>query len=354
MRKFFTSRIGIKYFVLSLLFIPELVTAQDDHFSQFSYTPLQVNPAMTGVFDGIVRVSNSFRTQWSGLGNGYKTLHLSVDAPVGKATLKRSFFGVGAMVYQDWAGTAGFKTTVIEGSLSYTAAIDDQLENYFSMGFQAGLNQNSFDITKATWDSQWNGDAFDPTLSSRESVQLPQATYVDLNAGLLYYYVPDGITTFDIGASLSHIGSPNVSFFLQTETPLRQKITLHSSAEIPVNEEGSAWILPKAMVIMQGNQKDITVGGFFKNKVQFKSKYTNYKKEAYFYGGAYYRYQDAFILAARFEFNTVGLGLSYDINTSSLSNLAGSANAFEVNFSYISYIKRGTRSKNYNKMPRYF
>jgi type IX secretion system PorP/SprF family membrane protein len=268
--------------------------------------------------------------------------------------MKNSFFGVGAMVYQDKAGTAGFKSTIIEGSLSYTAGLDDQLSNYFSIGFQAGLNQNSIDLSKTTWDSQWNGDAYDPTLPSHDGVQLPQATYVDLNAGVLFYHVPDGVNTFSIGASMSHIGSPNVSFYTMTETPLRQKINFHSSAEIGANKEGSAWILPKLLVSLQGNQKDILVGGYFKNKVQFKSRYTNYKKEAYFYGGAFYRYKDAFIVAARFEYNTVGLGLSYDINSSSLSNLAGSANAFEVNFTYVSYIKRGTRSKNYNKMPRFF
>jgi hypothetical protein len=95
-------------------------------------------------------------------------------------------------------------------------------------------------------------------------------------------------------------------------------------------------------------------GGYFRNKVQFKSRYTDYMKEAYFYGGAFYRWKDAFIVAARFEYNTLGLGLSYDINASTLSDIAGAANAFEVNFSYVAYIKKGTRAKNYNKMPRFF
>jgi type IX secretion system PorP/SprF family membrane protein len=328
--------------------------AQDVHFSQFSFSPLQVNPALTGVFDGKFRVSNLYRSQWSGLGKGYTTLHFSADAPVGKSETKSNYFGVGAMIYQDKAGSAGFKSTILEASLSYTTALDDQKDNFFSLGFQAGINQQSIDLTKASWDNQWNGDVFDPLLPSGESIQLQTFSYVDFNAGVLYYYVPDENNSFDIGASMSHIGSPNVSFYTLTETPLRRKITLHSSGHLALDRNYQTWIQPKLLVMMQGNQKEITAGAYYKSKVQFKSIYTNYKKEAYFYGGAFYRWKDALILSARFEFNTVGLGLSYDINTSSLSKLAGASNAFEVNLSFVSFVRRGTRAKNYNKMPRFF
>ena len=38
--------------VFALFAVTAIVKAQDPHFSQFSYTPLQINPALTGVFDG--------------------------------------------------------------------------------------------------------------------------------------------------------------------------------------------------------------------------------------------------------------------------------------------------------------
>lgn len=326
---------------------------QDPHFSQYSYTPLQVNPAYTGVFDGLARVSNTYRSQWSGIGNGYKTIHLSADAPVGKAQLKNKFFGIGGMIYQDKAGEAGFKTTILMASLSFVTPMDEGNSHFFAVGFQTGLNSQSIDVTKATWDNQWNGDSFDPSLGSGESIQLPEVNYLDLNAGLLYYYVPDGSSSFNIGASMQHIGSPNVSFFVQKETPLRQKFNIHTSGEITVAKDYT-WINPRILYMVQGAQQELMIGAALKNKVRFKSRYTNYMKEAYFYGGLYYRWKDAYILQARFEYNTVGLGISYDVNASTLSSLAGSANAFEVNFTYVTYVKKGQRSKNYNKMPRFF
>lgn len=327
--------------------------AQDPHFTQFYGTPLHVNPALTGVFDGTFRVSNNYRSQWSGLGKGFKTIHLSADLPVGRGEVGNGYFGVGMMIYQDKAGTAGYSSSIFEGSLSYVTALDPEKDNFFSVGFQAGLNQNAIDLSKATWDSQWNGDAYDPSLPSRESIQLQQFSYLDFNAGVLYYHVPDENNSFSIGAAMQHIGSPNVSYFTETSTPLRRRITLHSSGEVCLNKEHTTWLTPRALFMMQGNQKEIMFGGYLKNKIQFKSRYTNYRKEAYFLLGGFYRWDDAFAVSARFEYNMFGLGLSYDFNTSYLSSLT-SANAFEINLSYVAYVKRGQRIKHYSKTPRFF
>ena len=338
----------------ALLLFAGLSFAQDPHFSQFYATPLQVNPAMTGVFDGKLRICNTYRTQWSGLGKGYNTIHLSGDVPVGKTLMSHNnFFGLGFMLYQDKAGDAALTHTNIEASLAYITALDDVGDHFLSIGFQGGLIESSFDLSKSTWDSQWNGDKYDPSLPNLEPFQLQKFAKLDMSAGFLYYYVPDGLNTVCIGGSLSHIGSPNLSFFNTGDAPLRKKITLTGSGDISLDLNHTAWFDPRIMVIMQGEQKEITVGGYVKNKVQFKSHYTNYRKDAYFYLGGFYRLNDAAIFSARFEYNSVGLGLSYDFNTSYLSTLAGSANAFEVTFSYVMFVKRGERMKNYNKMPSF-
>ena len=129
---------------------------------------------MTGVYDGKLRFTNNYRTQWTSLGKGYKTIHSSLDVPVGKSDVKNNYFGVGAMVYQDKAGDAGFTSTIIEGSLSCVTALDDIGDHYFSIGFRGGLNQTVLIFPKTTWDTQWNGDTYDPSLPSFESIQLQQ------------------------------------------------------------------------------------------------------------------------------------------------------------------------------------
>ncbi|TAH40322.1 MAG: type IX secretion system membrane protein PorP/SprF [Bacteroidetes bacterium] len=339
--------------ILCLFMVSGNLSAQDAHFSQFNTTPLQINPAQTGVFDGTFRLSNNYRTQWSGLGKGYSTIHVAADAPLGKGKLGTNFFGVGLLIYQDKAGSAGFSNTVIEASASYVAAMDNDANHYFAIGFQAGLNQMGLDLSKTTWDSQWNGDAFDPTLPSQDLVQLEQFTYLDFNGGVLYYYVPDGINSISLGASIAHIGSPNVSFYARQETPLRSKISVHGSSEISLTSENITWINPRFLVSLQGKQKEIIVGALVKNKIQIKSEYTKYKKEAFFSLGALYRVQDALILATRFDYYKFGLGISYDINTSGLRKLTGSASAWEFNLSFITPVLRGRKEQNFNKMPKF-
>lgn len=326
--------------------------AQDVHFSQWYAAPMTVNPALTGVFDGTVRVCNSYRSQWSSLGQGYKTLHLSVDAPIAKGALENKFFGAGFMVYQDKAGTAEFKRTMVQGSLSYTAAMDVDLAHWISFGFQAGLDQLAFDFSQARWDEQWNGDRWDPSIPTTEILQLPTFAYVDLHAGVNYYYAPDGFNTVSAGVSLSHIGTPNTSFFLEEEDALIRRVTAHASGDLSLDKDHTMWIDPRILVNIQGKQKEAVAGAYFRNKLQFKSLYTNYRREVYFYLGAFYRLQESFIASARFEYNTVGLGVSYDFGAGKLSQLA-TANSWEITLSFVSPVQRGQKAKNYNKMPRF-
>jgi len=56
--------------------------AQDPGFSQFFASPLTLNPALTGKFNGIVRVAGNYRNQWPSINNAFITSTISVDAPI--------------------------------------------------------------------------------------------------------------------------------------------------------------------------------------------------------------------------------------------------------------------------------
>ncbi len=90
------------------------------------------------------------------------------------------------------------------------------------------------------------------------------------------------------------------------------------------------------------------------SELQEYLKFEPNSDEAYFYLGGFYRWNDAVNVVARFEYNSVGLGLSYDSNVSSLSNSAASTSAIEINFTYVSLIKLGQRARHYNRMPKFF
>ncbi|MBL0100734.1 MAG: type IX secretion system membrane protein PorP/SprF [Saprospiraceae bacterium] len=82
------SRIGILIFVLSSVSL----SAQDIHFTQFYMSPLNLNPALTGVMNCKTRMVANYRNQWAAVlaANAYNTYSVSYDQKylwVGKTTL---------------------------------------------------------------------------------------------------------------------------------------------------------------------------------------------------------------------------------------------------------------------------
>src|ERR1700710_1960135 len=89
----------------------------DPHFSQYYADPLWLNPALTGVIDGDMRLNLNAKQQWSNIGEGYKTGGVSMDF------LPTEKVGVGFNIMNQAAGTAGYNYFSAYGSLSYGISI---------------------------------------------------------------------------------------------------------------------------------------------------------------------------------------------------------------------------------------
>src|SRR3546814_4911020 len=87
--------------------------AQDPHLSQYYSSPLFLNPALTGMFNGEFRTSGNQKTQWGSITNPYSTSVASFDA------LLDNKLGVGGYVLHQSAGDGGYKNTNIFASASY-------------------------------------------------------------------------------------------------------------------------------------------------------------------------------------------------------------------------------------------
>ena len=110
------SKIGVLLFVISSL----TISAQDIHFTQFYMSPLNLNPALTGVMNCKTRMVANYRNQWSAIltANAYNTYSVSYDQkiPVGR----EDYFGIGGSIWGDVAGASRFGTTQGRISLSYS------------------------------------------------------------------------------------------------------------------------------------------------------------------------------------------------------------------------------------------
>ncbi|HEU0065301.1 MAG TPA: type IX secretion system membrane protein PorP/SprF, partial [Flavisolibacter sp.] len=79
--------------------------AQDPNFSQFFASPLTLNPALTGKFDGVYRVAINYRNQWPTINNAFTTATASFDAGILKGKIPDfDQFGIGFMGFTDKSG----------------------------------------------------------------------------------------------------------------------------------------------------------------------------------------------------------------------------------------------------------
>ena len=110
-------RKNLKNVMLLVLVIASMksMNAQvDPHFTQYYVYPSWLNPALTGIFDGDVRVSGIYRSQWGNITSPFSTTGVSLDFN----SSKNMNFGVSAL--QQKAGNGGYTYTTAYGSFSYT------------------------------------------------------------------------------------------------------------------------------------------------------------------------------------------------------------------------------------------
>jgi len=314
------------------------VSAQDVHFSQFLQTPQLINPGATGVFGGKVRGFLNYRTQWSSLGNAYKTYAASIDMPISKRR-NNAYFGLGLNFYKDAAGSADFGNTMV--GLSASGILPVAKNHTFSLGLQAGYGQYSANLSSLTWGSQFNGSEFDLALNNNESIVNQSSKYLDVGAGFLYqfkntsnHFLGTKMSSFDIGVSGFHLNKPKQSFLSNTESEISMKIIAQFSGTFDIPSSKIA-LQPSMFYAIQGPHTEITPGFLLKYKMGGQTKYTGFFKESAFYIGAHYRVKDAIIPQLYFEFADYMIGFSYDYNNSSLASATGGNGGFEISFRYI-------------------
>ena len=99
----------------TILFVALIVSgitlkAQDPHFSQFFASPLTLNPAFTGKFDGEWRLAANHRDQWPSIPKAYVTTSASVDFGIMKSRIpKGDVFGIGISGLSDQSADAALK-----------------------------------------------------------------------------------------------------------------------------------------------------------------------------------------------------------------------------------------------------
>lgn len=310
------------------------VKAQDPHFSQFFSSPLTLNPALTGKFDGEWRLAVNHRDQWPSIPKAYVTSSASFDIGLMKSKLPAGdVFGIGFSALTDASANGQLKLNFGSASLSYHKALDEDGYNTIGAGFQGTYSNLSIDEGKLTFEDMLRSNGFTGARTDFFTNGSNQS-YFDLNAGLLFSGSTNGTNNYYAGVSVYHINRPSVGF-IDKNYKLASRFTAHGGGTFPLTDQ----LKINASVIeqVQAGASETTLGAALSYNLSQEDA-----KPASIFLGSWLRLNDAVIPYLGLEVGGLRIGASYDVNISSLKTATASRGGSE--FSLI-YIKRKSESK---------
>ncbi|MFI5137724.1 MAG: PorP/SprF family type IX secretion system membrane protein [Sphingobacteriales bacterium] len=326
----------LKGLVLWILLLPAGLNtfAQDHMYSQFFNAPLYLNPALTGQFEGDLRMNLIYRNQFTSIPGSFNYLTASVDLNIPKFG-----GGVGLMVTRSSEGTAYLTTTNISGLYSYSIGSQDFV---LSFGLQAGVSNRVVDWSKLVF-----GDQIDPQTGyipgSVSAAGLPQFNnkfYFDSGAGINMV-----AGEFDIGGAFQHVNQPNESF---SGAPARlpMRFNGHVSYRWDLNqydnnyEEDKSYIIPSVVFYKQSNAQSYSIG--------FQYKRANINAGLWYRGGGINGGPSAIVVSFIFDLfiNREGgeklrMGVSHDVPASGL-NYSNTSGTTEASVGYVTTLPSRT------------
>ena len=349
------------------------IKAQDIHFTQFGNSHLNLNPALTGSFDGTVRINGNYRSQWTDVPVDYETFTLAADwRPISDCV--ESPFALGLLFNYDVQGDSRMTLNQIELAGSYRHRLSRT--NFIMAGVMIGGMQRGFEPDELRWDIQFDGKQFNPGLSGET---IPNSTnfMVDFSAGFNWHVQGDKVKSdpssksgsntgggtntnsgnntgtknypntaapnppvstkrtfarpsfaFDFGAAIFHLNRPNASFFDNDDVQLRSRISLYGFGGIRLSNHFD--LTANAMAQFQGAYTEVVAGPGLRGYIN-----TDPENLLALELGVLFRFGDAFAPNFQLIYKNWRAGFSWDVNTSPFQKATNRIGGPELSFRYL-------------------
>jgi type IX secretion system PorP/SprF family membrane protein len=320
------------------LLVSESAEAQDIHFSQMAYSPLNLNPAMAGVSAPLQGIVN-YRNQWRSVASPYKTIGASFDARLNDNKRgKKGHLAAGLNFFNDQSGDARISTTTASLNVAYHILLDQT--STLGAGLYTGFGQRTFDPTNGKWGSQYDGMSYNAALGSGETFLRDRFSYFDVGAGVVYtkklgerYMTANDTREINAGVAVYHLNRPSYSFIVKNDDRLYARWSVFVNGVVGV-ENSKLSFMPGLYYQRQGKAQELLVGSYVRYMVAEASQITGFNQATYMSFGVFYRNKDAMALKAMLEWGDYTVGFAYDVNVSSLSQVSNARGGFEFFLRY--------------------
>lgn len=283
--------------------------AQDVHFSQFYENTSLRNPALVGIMGGDYKAGAIYRSQWSTLAVPFTTALASYETRicVNKETRDYLNFGLTGLSYK--AGKAGFSTSSVYATINFSKSLEDEYSTYLSIGLTGAYLQRSFDMSKMTFASQFQGGGFSANNPTNEQFRTTTATGYDIGAGasLTGQVGKKKRSKYYLGLGAYNI-VPFTEAYIMNSPYLRKSVrwTGNLGFTTPINQVMN--FIVHANYQMQGQYNETQLGAL----IAFKNKADADNTTFIFSTGCFYRLRDAVIPTVKMEYRNWAINFSYD------------------------------------------
>jgi len=316
----------MKKIIISCLAIMSIATeswSQDFHLSQYDAAALNVNPALTGAFQGEYRLHTHFRNQWLAVTpNPFTTGIVGFD-------LNKKAWGVGGQIANFRAGIGNYNVLSVMPSFAYKARMGKKKQHFFNFGIQIGFFQKSINASSLTFANQYvktNGGEFNTSLSSGENIKNGDFINLDIAGGFMYTYGLHS-SRFNpfVGATFYHLNQPTESFLgEENKLPIRSQVQVGARWALSTN----LTIIPKVFFQYQEKAEEINAG--------LMGQYYIRNSDLFLLFGCSYRNDnDAVVVDLGGKYGGFTGRISYDINISTLKTVSNGRGATELSLTYV-------------------
>lgn len=334
--------------VIYLLLVAHFAKSQDINFSQFYELPLLRNPALAGIFNGDVRVTAAFRSQWQSVTVPFRTMGLGVEykKPMNRNT--NDFFTFGFQVTNDIAGDSRLRRTQVLPVFNFHKSLDSEKDTYLSAAVMGGPVMQRFDPSQLSFDDQFVNGAYSPANPTKQVFTTTGTTYWDAAVGLNFSSVAGADTRYYVAVGLFHFTKPKVAFQKEYDIVLNPKYVVNAGLSKPISPANKLTLY--ADYFMQGGARQVQGGLILSH--DFIEAAENQKIA--FSAGLFYRWNDALMPVIKLDYNQFGIGINYDVNISKLKSASQFRGAYEVTLSYKAFRNNYNSSADKVRCPGFY
>lgn len=327
---------------LCLLLLVAGLQAQDFHYSQFSYAPLHLNPALTGVFAGNTRIAAGYRSQWNQVPVSYETFTVTADHKYTCGRPGPGFFSSGVAINYDQAGDS--RLALAEANLygSYTHPLNEQA--FVTVGLNAGLGQRSFKTGDLRFDENFDPTIGipNPSLSNGETFANTSHIFFDAGIGINFRWqalqsgalidLLEKRSKLDLGIGIHHLPRPDMSFVEDMKVALPIRYSPYATGIIQVGDPIDVHLAGMAQFQSSYRQYLATIG------LKLHLNRTPGDQLSVMLGAGYRfdRFGDAWYPALELNYHEIiRASLSYDFNISEFQIATNRRGGLELNVRYL-------------------